>query len=188
MIVYKITNKVNGKIYIGQTIRQLKVRWNEHKSRSDKDNNKLSRAIRKYGLDNFEISTIYEANDYEDLNKMEELFITQYNTTNTGYNVRIGGENSPRSKETREKMSKAKLGKKNPIVSESNKRRAGEKRNNKGYMGNTNSGRSVICINNSKTYISIAQAARELGVNKRSIHTVLSGRYKSVKGYSFRYL
>ena len=73
-------------------------------------------------------------------------------------------------------------------IIESNKRRAGEKRNNKGYMGNTNSGRSVICINNSKTYISIAQAARELGVNKRSIHTVLSGRYKSVKGYSFRYL
>ena len=57
--IYKITNILNNKIYIGQTIRQPSLRWNEHKSESLCSTSKHGRlyhlhcAIRKYGVDSF---------------------------------------------------------------------------------------------------------------------------------------
>ena len=188
MVIYKIINKINGKTYIGQTTRNIEIRWNEHKSRSRKGDGKLSRAMRKYGVENFTISTIYEASNLEDLNKMEETLIYKYNTTQNGYNIRIGGENSKRSKETRLKISKAKLGKKNPHVSASNRRRAGEKRNSDSRIGNTHARKAIICINNNITYVSITQASKELNISTRSIQDILKGNYEQVKGLGFRYM
>ena len=63
-IIYKITNLANNKIYIGETIRNLNVRWNEHKSEALGGRHgytyHLHNAIRKYGIDNF----IIENNTY----------------------------------------------------------------------------------------------------------------------------
>lgn len=188
MIIYKITNKLNGKSYIGQTTQTLSQRWYQHKYNSKDKDTKLARAIRKYGISNFSISTIYETDNYEDLNKMEEIFISQYNTTKKGYNIRTGGANSPRSEETKRKLSESRKGKKNPYVKKSNQRRKGEKRNNTGYIGNTNSRKAVLCTTNNIQYPSITSAAKDLDISRRSIQAVLKGEFQSVKGYTFIYI
>ena len=76
MIIYKITNKINGKIYIGQTIKKLKYRWSGHISKAKKGSKTpLHRAIIKYGVGSFEVLEIYSANTLEELNKREKFCI-----------------------------------------------------------------------------------------------------------------
>ena len=92
--IYKITNNINNKIYIGQTIRSLEKRWKEHifKSKSgDHMNLPLARAIRKYGAENFTISLIEEVAD-EELNDREKYYINYYDSYHTGYNATLGGD------------------------------------------------------------------------------------------------
>lgn len=90
MFIYKITNKINGKIYIGQTIRPIQQRFNRHMN--DAINNVIdthfSRAIRKYGKDNFYIECIDKAKNQENLTQKEQYWIQKYNSTNPliGYN------------------------------------------------------------------------------------------------------
>ena len=188
MIVYKIKNKINGKLYIGQTTQSLSQRWSQHKYNSKTQDTKLARAIRKYGIENFDISTIYKTDNYEDLNKKEENFIQEYNTIDCGYNLRVGGENSPRSEETKRKISKSHKGKKSPYVSESNKRRAGEKRDGTSRLGNTHARKKVYCETNGQTYESATIASQELNVSTRMIYDVAKGIRKSTKGYVFKYI
>lgn len=93
-IIYKITNKVNNKIYIGQTIYSLTHRWNQHRNqRSDilmKDR-KLYRAFNKYGIQNFSIEQIEEC-DNSLLNEREVYWIKYYDSFNNGYNMTLGGD------------------------------------------------------------------------------------------------
>ena len=57
--IYKITNLINNKIYIGQTINPISQRWSAHKSHAKNGStHKLGRAIRKYGEENFKIELI----------------------------------------------------------------------------------------------------------------------------------
>ena len=58
--IYKIENKVNGKLYIGQTINQIKIRFKKHLAQINCKNqcSALYSAIRKYGKENFEISEV----------------------------------------------------------------------------------------------------------------------------------
>lgn len=107
MIIYKITNTINNKVYIGQTTRTIEHRWSRH---CDKVNNKypMGRAIQKYGKDKFKIEVIYTATSIEDLNDKEAYYIKKLDTLSpNGYNLRTGGSNSIPCKETREKLSKA---------------------------------------------------------------------------------
>ena len=92
--IYKITNKVNNKSYIGQSI-SIQHRWYQHihDSRPHK-NSLIHKAIKKYGIDNFSFEVLEEC-PTELLNEREKYWINYYNTTdkNIGYNIRIGGEN-----------------------------------------------------------------------------------------------
>ena len=72
MIIYKITNKINSKVYIGQTIHTLNYRKNQHLkcARNYIDNCRLlNKALRKYGFDNFKWEIIDETSNQEELNK-----------------------------------------------------------------------------------------------------------------------
>jgi group I intron endonuclease len=114
MIIYKITNKVNDKIYIGQTIRSLSKRWKDHLYGAT-NCSKLYKAIKKYGPENFTIEEIDGANSQSELNYKEWFLIYKFNSLDRdkGYNLREGGGSRGRlSQETKDKISKAQIGKK----------------------------------------------------------------------------
>ena len=105
MIIYKTTNLVNGKIYIGQ----------------DSNNNPnyfgsgliLKKALKKYGRCNFKKETIEECDNKEQLNEREKYFIKKFNAIEFGYNLAEGGEGGPffkgrkHSDESKKKMKKS---------------------------------------------------------------------------------
>ena len=97
--IYKITNDINDKVYIGQTQNSIGVRWSMHKQHSKTLNTVLYRAMRKYGLEHFSIIEIEEC-DNDLLNEREIYWISYYDSYNNGYNMNPGGRNrnSPKSK------------------------------------------------------------------------------------------
>lgn len=111
MIIYKITNKLNGTCYIGQTTKSLERRWKEHCKLSSKCRY-LNYAIKKYGKESFSINTISKYDNLVDLNNAEEYYIDWYNSlVPNGYNLDSGGKSKKPSKETKQKQSDVKLGK-----------------------------------------------------------------------------
>lgn len=90
MIIYKITNRVNSKIYIGVTTRSLEKRWRDHcKDAKYNKPHHLSRAIRKHGEENFIIEQIDTASDIKELINKEAEYIKQFKSwdRNIGYNL-----------------------------------------------------------------------------------------------------
>ena len=113
--IYKITNLINNKIYIGQTLRTLEKRISEYKkSLLNKVffNKYLYNSFNKYGFDNFKFEVIDTASSIDELNQKEIKYISEFNSTNKniGYNLELGGRNSLPSPETLEKMSKSHTG------------------------------------------------------------------------------
>ena len=93
--IYKITNLANGKCYVGQSINIIR-RWNEHKRVAFDSSNKnyeypLYRAIREYGINNFEFSVLEECTP-EELDDKEVHYISLYNSYDNGYNQNLGGQ------------------------------------------------------------------------------------------------
>ena len=95
--IYKITNKVNGKVYIGQTVKNIEHRFHQHINNALRDQNSydcaLRRAIRKYGVENFSIEEVEEC-DKPALDEREIYWIQFYDSFHNGYNLTLGG-NSP---------------------------------------------------------------------------------------------
>lgn len=90
--IYKITNKVNNKVYIGFT-QDIEIRWKNH--RNSKYDRPLYNSIKKHGIDNFLFEVIYQSTDREHtLLEMEPFFIKEYNSYNKGYNCVKGGLNT----------------------------------------------------------------------------------------------
>lgn len=101
--IYCITNSINGKQYIGQTIRNIKKRWLAHIAEAKRENNPsyFHKAILKYGKLNFKISEVEKIcfNNKEELKKylniLEKKYIQQYNSMRpNGYNITPGGDTS----------------------------------------------------------------------------------------------
>lgn len=112
MIVYCIRNKVNGKCYIGKTIRTLRRRWFEHRWQAESGHKTaLHRAIRKYGVASFAAYPLQtELPDEQAAFDAEKEFITFFMTTDRryGYNQTLGGDGVSgmrRSEETRSRLS-----------------------------------------------------------------------------------
>lgn len=99
--IYKITNKINNKIYIGQTVYTITHRWKDHLDESGNNIAKhylLHQAINKYGVDNFIVEEL-ERCDNEKLNERERYWIKIFNSyylTGYGYNMTYGGEGTLR--------------------------------------------------------------------------------------------
>jgi len=114
-VIYKIENKVNNKIYIGQTIRSLVERKYEHKRLCEKNvhyNNYFLNAVNKYGWESFEFTIVDTAKNINELNDLEIFYIQKYSSTNRnlGYNLEFGGRNSKPNRETLKKMSMSHTG------------------------------------------------------------------------------
>ena len=82
MYIYKVTNIINGKLYIGQTTRFIQDRWERHinDALSNRLDTHFARAIRKYGPENFVVEQIDVASSQEELNEKEIYWIKFYNT------------------------------------------------------------------------------------------------------------
>ena len=92
--IYKITNTINGKSYIGQTIQNVKERFYQHcatKCSKAVSNMAIHRAIKKYGKSNFTVEVIEEI-DSANLNDRERYWIRYYDSYNNGYNSTEGGQ------------------------------------------------------------------------------------------------
>ena len=117
--IYKITNMVNGKVYIGQSV-NIEDRWRCHKSNMNYKNHTIYKAMRKYGFENFKFEVIEECRQ-EDLNNLEIYYIWYYNSymgnkNHNGYNETAGGGGSRGyipSEETRKKISEINSGENN---------------------------------------------------------------------------
>ena len=90
--IYVITNKVNGKQYVGQTSRNLDDRFYEH-CYDKRSTSHIHNAIQKYGISNFTIEEL-ETVDIIQLDEREQFWIQQLDTYKNGYNKNIGGNQS----------------------------------------------------------------------------------------------
>lgn len=160
--IYKITNLINGKVYIGQS-NDIEDRWRDHKWISTQENKieysyPLYRAFRKYGLENFSFEVIEQCPE-EDLNEKEIYYIEFYRAyfhyeNSNGYNQTLGGEGTRGKKisdETREKIRISCTGRK--------------------------SSRTKTVISEGKTFRNAEECANYYGISKGTLKQWLTGRY-----------
>lgn len=120
-LVYKITNDINNKIYIGQTTESLEHRFARHCGYQLQDDTYFHRAIKKYGKEHFKIELVYECSSQEELDQKEFEYISSYPIEQL-YNTKFvqgkcGGDtlsNHPNKAEISKKISESKMGAKNP--------------------------------------------------------------------------
>lgn len=174
MYIYKITCKVNNKIYIGQTTETLEKRFNRHMGyQKDTHDTKFYRAVRKYGVENFYIELIAQATSKEELDNLEEHYIQKYQAIEKGYNTslgKIGGDtltHNPNLAKIKEKIRNSKLGGKNPKATKI----------------------KVIYIKTGlkRTFQSMSECQEELGIPR---HDIISRRCKGkiTKPYKGKYM
>ena len=145
-VIYLIRNKVNNKLYFGQTVNNFKRRYSGDLY-SHTHNSYLKRAIDKYGIESFDIDEEFDiAYSKEELDKLEKIYIALYNTCNDkyGYNFMTGGNSSRHSEKTKEKISIACTGK---------------------NLGKDNPNhRPVVCLNTNEVFYSARDAARKYNI------------------------
>lgn len=112
--IYKITNCINQKLYLGLTINDAETRFKKHKSMIYSNGcSALYEAFKKYGVENFMVETICFSNNKKELMSLEKHYISELNTVSpNGYNLTSGGENCKVTDETKKKISKALKGRK----------------------------------------------------------------------------
>jgi len=106
--LYKITNQVNRKVYIGQA-KNYNQRWRQHKQESKREQPRMiiNRAMKKHGIDNFTFEIIASCKTLDDANEIETILVMQYEShisSNKGYNVSNGGSNAPKTEVWRQQM------------------------------------------------------------------------------------
>jgi group I intron endonuclease len=124
--VYKMTNLVNGRVYIGKTIRGYRQRWKEHKdelNRGQHYNAWLQEDWKTYGEDGFTFELLVQCNSEEEANETKKRFILWYGSYNPvrGYNRTFGGDGGTHTDEVKQQISKTLTGFKRPPMSEETK-------------------------------------------------------------------
>lgn len=184
--IYKSTNRINGKVYIGFASDVTKRKYrHKHYALTKNILNRFYSAIRKYGWDNFDWEILYQSDDREHcLGEMERFFIEEYRSyigfdDCHGYNMTLGGDgctgnHKPKTEEHRRKISQRHKGKKLTKEHISNAAIARSKE----YVMLGPNGETVHIKN-------MAQFCRENHLNQSHMISVCLGRhgYLSHKGY-----
>lgn len=205
MFIYKITNKVNEKFYIGKTVYPLYVRFSQHKYIAITKLKKtyLHNSIRKYGIENFEIKLLETVDNIEKLNEKEKYWIKELKPN---YNLSEGGEGNFGYKFTDEQrqhlsnirkgrklseqhiksLSEANKGKKNPMYGKFGKLNPfyGKKhseefieRKSKIYSFTDPFGEKITIKN-------LTKFCRENDLHTGNMNSLFYGKIKSYKGYT----
>lgn len=213
--VYKHTNLVNGKVYIGITSRLPEKRWGRNGC-NYRSNHHFYNAILKYGWDSsFSHEILYSGLTKENAEEYERDLIRHFNSANPeyGYNIALGGNSVGKmSDATKKKISASNKGKRrtleqrkkmSDIAKESSLERSERFRKIRANFKNWNDGvvfteeqkdlikgntyRPVYCSELNRTFKSISFAARELDLYPELICQVCMGRRKTTGGYHFEY-
>ena len=187
-IVYKHTNKINGKVYIGITCQRIHDRWKGgHGYRSQY----FSRAIKKYGWDGFIHEIVAENLSKEDACELERILIKSYRSTETeyGYNQALGGDgggmyNKHHSESAKKKISKAR--KENGFTEDHKRHISESKQGAKHHLAKkvyqyTKDGEFI------REWDYMSLAAKELNINKGNIGSVCNGDRKTAGGFIWKY-
>lgn len=183
--IYCITNKINGKKYIGQSV-DIYRRWAQEK-KMKRLNEHLLRSMQKYGVDNFDFQILQECSP-EDLNALEVKYVELYKTTlpQFGYNKTTGGDSEfhrtfrPMSQEQKDKISKANKGRKPSKEEIEHLKQAN--------IDRSKSMKPVFCYETNQVYESCANAARTLGLSVDCVRRCASNKQVSTKDqYHFCY-
>lgn len=205
MIIYKITNLINGKVYIGQTTRTLEERMNEHYRKSDIV---VDKAIQKYGRENFSTEVVDDADSIEELNEKEIYWIRKYDSIlPLGYNQCNGGNNTVgfhHREESKRRMSDSKkilfIGESNPffgkVHSSESKKKMSEKRLGMSHLTKeqvkklreSHFIRKVKNIDTGEVFNSIKEASKTYGLKETHITRVCKGRRKRTGGFRWEYV
>ena len=204
--IYKITNLINEKVYIGQSV-DINYRFNNHKSesfnpKSNAYNTAIHRAIRKYGVENFSFEVIEECTK-ELLSEKEIYWIAYYNSYGNGYNLTSGGEGVP----SIDRQAVFNLWDDGLSIDEISKIISCEKHtaicilksyelysNEESYKRGRKNAKKKACKqvlqydlagNFIAKYNSVTEAANAVKTNKTNISSVLSGRQLSAGGYQW---
>ena len=187
MIIYRITNTLNSKIYVGQTVHGLLYRWGQHKRNALNYNigYPLYRAIRKYGIENFTVELIDLADSVEESNAKEIFWIENLNCyieDKMGYNLTRGGHNrdnlagkswGKHTEEHKNKMSAMFRG-----VKPSESSIAGSKRENS---------QATINLTTGMEFSSAREMSKFYGLSYIFTLNLLSGNKRQKNGDIFRY-
>lgn len=169
MLIYKITNSVNGKIYVGQT-NNLARRKKEHLCRPSSI---LGRAIRKYGREHFLFEVLVDGIEtQEELNRQEVIWIGRLRSAerDNGYNATCGGDGTRLNQVARAALSIAKTGQKVPALSVAlrGKRKSADHVANMREAFRRRPGTKLI-THDGETHPS-AEWARRVGISKELLH------------------
>jgi group I intron endonuclease len=215
--IYIITNKVNGKSYIGQTRQKNpQNRWRQHKN---DPRGIMKTAFDKHGIDAFEFKVLHEVPN-DELNKIEELEIRERNTISPyGYNLQKGGKssivhpetrekqkalwgpahplwNQKHSEETRKKISNATKGANNPMYGKKHTPAILMKLSENNHMNGKTGGRAPIAKKVDafslegeflQTFECIRYAAESIGRCETGIVNCIKGRSKTCGGFIWKY-
>lgn len=122
--VYTITNRVNGKVYVGQTKNFAKRKAGHLYGARKGCPQLIYRAMRKHGIENFVFEVVEECED-ELINEREQHWVTKYDSFNNGYNMTTGGNQNTRvSDQTKRVLSAKNTGKNNPMYGRKNPSRS----------------------------------------------------------------
>ena len=199
--IYKIINDINNKVYIGQTTYTLEERWKHHLWDIKRyPTYKLYRAMKKYGIEHFNIILIEECPD-EELNYREIYWIGRYNSYKKGYNSTLGGEGVQKYNHE-EILNLWKDG--YPLIYIANKygahpdvvgkiiRSFGVTKQEIYHRGAGNNRKIIAQYNKEgkliKIYPSGAEAARQTGNAQANISKCCLGKTKTCGGYIWKYI
>lgn len=196
--IYKITNDINNKVYIGETAIGVKFRWLKHIQDLYKRNFKLQLAMRKYGIEHFQIEQIEEC-DFANRFEREKFWIAHYDSYYNGYNSTLGGEGATKydydevyqlwlDGKTPQELSKI-TGASNGTIQ--NILRANSVCHKE--IHNRIHAKPVIQFSKEGDFIQIFESASEAGratgqINGSNIVACCNGKLKSSSGYIWKYV
>lgn len=180
--IYIHINKINNKVYIGQTSQFPPTKRWLH-GEGYKKCSKFYNAIQKYGWDNFEHIILEKGLTLEQANKREQYYIKIYNSINNGYNIKIGGSNSPLTKNHKDKIRKS-----NQKVFK-RKFESNEYRDKMRKAHIKSQGKRVVCLETGKIFESQTLAAEWCGLkNSSNISDCCKKKRKTAGGYHWNFI
>jgi len=196
-VIYCLTNKINGKRYVGQTVQALNERLNSHCHSSYCV--LLYRAIKKYGRKAFIDKVLQECDDKNSLDLAEIEWITKLNTISpNGYNLQSGGPNGRIHPDTCHKLSKSGRGRQHTYETRKKISEALTGENHPSYgkshsiehrlkIRNASPLRRPVVRSDGMVFPSTREAARFIGGDSSAISKCCLGKIRTHKGYGWRH-